>query len=79
MEVMDWVNSDLVEMVNFPIRIPECDSPSSGFLDFFLSFDANICSKMAFPALGNSAHIVVLVSIDFSSISKWNAPFHCIA
>ena len=34
---------------------------------------------MAFPPLGNSDHIAVLVSIDFPSNSQWNAPLHCIA
>ena len=37
-----------------------------------------LCSKMAFSPLGNSDHVVVSVSIDFLSNSKWNAPFHCI-
>ena len=34
---------------------------------------------MAFPPLENSNHAVVSVNIDFPSISKWDAPFHCIA
>ena len=34
---------------------------------------------MALPPLGNSAHVVVLVSIDFPSNSQRDAPFHCIA
>ena len=34
---------------------------------------------MAFPSLGNSDHVVVSVSIDFPSYSKWDAPFHRIA
>ena len=34
---------------------------------------------MAFPPLGNSDHVVVSVSIEFQSNSKWDAPFHCIA
>ena len=49
------------------------------FLDLFLSSDTSICSTMAFPPLENSDHVVVLVSIDFSSNSKWNALFHRIA
>ena len=28
------------------------------------------------PPLGNSDHVVVSVSIDVPSYSKWNAPFH---
>ena len=31
---------------------------------------------MAFPPLGNSDHVVVSVSIDFSINSKQDAPFH---
>ena len=34
---------------------------------------------MAFPWLGNSDHVVVTVSIDFSSSSQQDALFHCIA
>ena len=70
-ELIDLVNSvisnDLTQMVNFPTRIPDCDSHSPALLDFFLSSDASICSTMAFPPLGNSDHVVVSVSIDFRS------------
>ena len=41
-------------MVNFPTQIPDCDSHSSALLDFFLSYDASICSAMASPPLWNS-------------------------
>ena len=34
---------------------------------------------MALPPLGNSDHVVVSVSIDFSSNSQWDALFHRIA
>ena len=34
---------------------------------------------MTFLPLGNSDHVVVSVSIDFSSSSQWDAPFHPIA
>ena len=34
---------------------------------------------MAFPPLGNSYHVVVSVSIDFSINSKQDTPFHCVA
>ena len=34
-------------------------------MDLFISSDALICSKIAFPALGNSDHVVVSVSINF--------------
>ena len=66
-------------MVNFPTRIPDCDSHSPALLDFFLSSDASICSTMALPPLGNSDHVVVSVSIDFPINSKQDAPFHRIA
>ena len=63
-------------MVNFPTRIPDCDSHSPAVLNLFISSDASICSTMAFPPLTNSDHVVVIVSIDFSTNSQWDAPFH---
>ena len=63
-------------MVNFPTRIPDCDSHGPALLDLFLTSDASICSTMAFPPLGNSDHVVVSVSIDFPSNSQQDAPFH---
>ena len=66
-------------MVNFPSSIPDCDSHSHAFLDLFISSDASICSTMAFPPLGNSDHVAVSFSIDFSSYSQRDAPFHHIA
>ena len=70
-------SNDLTQMVNFPTRIPDCDSHSPALLDLFLSSDASICSTMAFPPLGNSDHVVVSVSIDFPINSKQDALFHC--
>ena len=61
------ISNDLTQMVNFPTRIPDCDSHSPALLDLFLSSDASICSTMAFRRLGNSGHVVVSVTIDFSS------------
>ena len=63
-------------MVNFPTRIPDCDSHSPALLDLLFSSDASICSTMAFTPLRNSDHIVVSVSIDFPSNSQRDAPFH---
>ena len=71
-------SNDLIQIVNFPTRIPDCDSHSPAHLDLFLSsgFISFICSTMAFPPLGNSDHVAVPVSIDFPSNSQQNAPFH---
>ena len=71
-ELIDLVNSviisnDLTQMVNFPTRIPDCDSHSPALLDLFISSDASICSTMAFPPLGNFDHVVVSVSIKFTT------------
>ena len=73
------ISNDLTRIVNFPTRIPACDSHSPALLDLFLSSDASICSAIAFPPLGNSDHVVVSVSIDFPSNSQRDAPFHRIA
>ena len=73
------ISNDLTQMVNFPTRIPDCDSHSTALLDLFLSSDASICSTMVFPPLGNSDHVAVSVSIDFPTNSQWDAPFHHIA
>ena len=64
------ISNDLTQMVNFPIWIPDFDYHSPALLDFFLSSDSSICSTMAFPPLGISDHVVVSVSIDFSSNSQ---------
>ena len=64
------ISNDLPQMVNFPTRIPDCDSNSPALLDLFISSDASISSTMAFPPLRNSNHVVVSVSIDFPSNSK---------
>ena len=63
-------------MVNFPTLVLDCDSHSPALLGSFLSCDANICPTMAFPPLGNSDHVVVLVSVNFPSNSQWDALFH---
>ena len=73
------VSNDIAQMVNFPTRIPDCDSHSSANWHLFISSDASICSTMAFPPLGNSGHVVLSVSIDFPSNSQRDAPFHPIA
>ena len=73
------ISNDLTQMVNFPTRIPDCDSHGPALLDLFLSSDTSICSTMAFPPMGNSDHVVVSVSIDLPTNSQRDAPFHRIA
>ena len=69
------ISNDLTQIVNFPTRIPDCDSHSPALLDSFLSSDASIYSTMAFPPLGNSDHVVVSVSIHFPINSKQETRF----
>ena len=69
------IPNDFTQIVNFPTRIPDCDSHSAALLDPFLSSDASISSTMAFPPLGNSDHVVVSVSIDFPINSKQEPRF----
>ena len=45
-------SNDLTQMVNFPNRIPDCDSHSPALLDLFIYSGASICSTMAFPSIG---------------------------
>ena len=73
------ISNDLTQIVNFPIRIPDCDPHSPALLDLFISSDASICSAMAFPPLGNSDHVVVSNSIDFAINSKQDTPFNRVA
>ena len=73
------ISNDLTQIINFPTRIPDCDSHSPALLDLFISSDASICSTMASPPLGNSDHVVVSVSINFPIISKQDTPFHRVA
>ena len=70
------MSKDLTQIVNFRTRIPDCDFHSPALLDLFISSDASICSAMAFPPLGNSDHVAVLISIDFTINSKQDTPFH---
>ena len=42
------ISNDLTQMVDFPTRIPDCDSHSPFLLDLFISSDASICSTIAF-------------------------------
>ena len=60
-------------MVNFSTRIPGCDSHSPAPLDLFIS---STCTRIAFPPLGNSDHVIVSFSIEFPSHSKRDSSFH---
>ena len=73
------ISNDLIQIVNFPTRIPDCDSHNPALLDLFISSDASICSTMVFCPLGNSDHVIVSVSIDFPVNSKQDTPFHHMA
>ena len=73
------ISKELTLMVNFPTRIPDCDSHSPALLDLFLSSDASVCFTKAFPPLVNFDHVAVSVFIDFLLYSKLDAPFHRIA
>ena len=68
------VSNDLTHMFNFLTWIPDFDSHSLALFDLFISYE---CSAVAFPQLGNSDHVLVSISIDFSSNSKRYVPFHC--
>ena len=61
------ISNDLTQMVNFPTRIPDCDSHRRR-LDLFISSDAR-----------NSDHVVVSVLIDFPSDSQQDTPFYLMA
>ena len=74
-----YISNNLTQIVNVPTWIPDCDSCGPTFLDFFPSFDASICSTMAFPPLENSGHVVVSVSTDLLIKSKQDILFHHMA
>ena len=61
------ISNDLTQMVNFPTRIPDCDSHSPALLDLFFSSDASICSFMSkFPlTFDQTLSILVLIGIVF--------------
>ena len=62
-------------MVNFPTRIPDCESHNPTLLDLFISSDASICSTMA-PL---HWEILVMLLSQFPSNSQRDATFHRIA
>ena len=72
-----FISNGLNQIVNFPSRIPDCNSHSPALLDLFLSSDACICSTKV--SLLWEVLVVVSVSIDFPSNWKRDAQFHHIA
>ena len=76
MELIDLLNFG-TQTVNSPTWIPDFGSCSPALLDFFLSFESSISSKVAFPPLSNSDYVAVSVSIDFPS--NGDVTFHCTA
>ena len=74
------ISNDLTQMVNFPTQIPVTLTVLLFWGYFFLLMLQWLQrSTMAFPPLGNTDHIVVLVFIDFPTNSKQAAPFHHVA
>ena len=69
-------SNDLTQIVNFLIRIPDCDSHSIALLDLLVSFDSIICSAVLFQLAGNFDHFFVPVSIHFASNPIGDTPFH---
>ena len=67
---------DFTQMVEFPTRTPDSVSQRPSFLDLFLTSSLDSCSMRPMPALGNSDHCVVAVTIDFVTQNVKDAPFH---
>ena len=59
------ISNDLTQIGNIPTPILDCDFQSPALLGLFLSSSTGICSTVTLPPLGNSNHVVVLVSTDF--------------
>ena len=80
MELIDLVNSTIFLLRGLTFLLGSLTVTLIVLLfwisDFQISSVASICSTTAFPTLGNSDHVVVSVSIDFTSYSKQDAPFH---
>ena len=70
------ISNDLTQMVNFPIRIPACDSHSPALLDYF--FLLKLVLVLQWLSLHWEILMLVSVSIDFPSNSRQAALLHCI-
>ena len=77
MELIDLVNSDIVFLSQATLlrRLTFLLTSQAVTLGFFLFSDVSICSKMDFPSLANSDHVVVSVSIDVPLNSQGDALF----
>ena len=73
------ISNDLTQMVDFPTRIPDCDSHSPALLDLFLSSNASICSTMAFSPLGILIMLLSQFQLTFQLIHNRMPTFHRIA
>ena len=62
----------LTKMVNFPTRIPDCESHSPACLDLFISSDAGIYLQGS--PLGNPEHVV---SVSISVNLTFRVPTPC--
>ena len=60
------ISNDPTQMVNFPTRIPDCDSHNPALSDLFLSSNTSICSTMACPPLG----ILIMLLSQFPLIFR---------
>ena len=70
------VSHDFTQMVEFPTRTPDSVAQRPSLLDLFLTSSPDSCSVKPMPALGNSDHCVVAVTIDFVTQNVKDAPFH---
>ena len=72
------ISNDITQIVDFPTRIPVCDSRSSALLIyFFLLMLVFVLQWLSF--FWETDHVVVSVSIDFPINSKQDTPFHRMA
>ena len=69
------ISNDLIQKVNFPTRIPDCDSHSPTLLDLFVSSDDSICFTMAFPQLGNLIMLLSQSPLAFHEIHNGMSHF----
>ena len=64
------ISNDLTQMVNFPTRIPDCDSYRPALLDLFISSDVSICS-IDFPMKSKQDAPFHRIAYDYSR-ADWN-------